>query len=423
MHSRLLCLITITLALLGGATPSYALDSNWTISGQVRPRFEYRNGYRNLPVPNSEPAVFVSQRTRLGVSYRAEPRARFTIVVQDVRTWGDELSTADASADNIDVHIANVELTPRESITIQVGRQEYSYDEDRILGPTDWRQHGRVHDAVRLKLHSGHTDVHVAVSHHEQGEPTSSASYFNTDNYEDMLLLWGSTQSGGLHASALALYDSYDRTYRILIQDRWTLGGRLELKGIPFSGRVEGYYQMGRHKTFTQQGYGDWTRIQRDLGAYLAALSLTLASERRSFTLWYDYLSGDKDANDGDYGVFDVPYGSNHKSYGWADLFIRMPEDTKDHGLQDLAAKSQFREVGPLTIDCHLHYFALSQDDDQGKRGLGFEADVMATAVIMPNVKLQAGYSLVLPSDALKRLKGGSDDGHWFWTMLDFNVK
>lgn len=423
MQSIRTIFIAAIISVASSTIPAMALDSNWTITGQVRPRFEYRNGYRNLPTPNSEPAAFVSQRTRLGVSYMAEPRARFTIVVQDVRTWGDELSTADASAGNIDVHIANVELTPRKSITIQVGRQQYSYDEDRILGPTDWRQHGRVHDAVRLKLHSRQTDVHVSVSHHEQGEPTSSASYFNTDNYEDMFLLWGSTHSGRLHASALALYDSYDRTYRVLIQDRWTLGGRLELNSVPFSSRVEGYYQLGRHKIFTQERSGEWTRIQRDLGAYLAALSLTLAGERRSFTLWYDYLSGDNDANDDEYGVFDVPYGSNHKSYGWADLFIRMPEDTKDHGLQDLAAKTQFRRVGPLTIDCHLHYFALSQDDVQGKRGLGFEADLMATAVVMPNVKLQAGYSLVLPSEALKRLKSGSDNGHWFWTMLDFNVK
>jgi hypothetical protein len=400
-------------------------DSTWHIIGQVRPRFEYRSGYRTLPPVITEPVVFVSQRTRLGAEYRIDPKIRLVVVMQDVRTWGDELSTADPSADKIDAHFAYGELIPNEHWALQIGRQEFSYDEQRILGACDWVQAGRVHDAVRLKWHNRSTDLHLAWTHHETGEPTSTQIYNNTDNYEDLVFLWGSTRRGIVGASGLVLYDNYDRTWRILIQDRWTAGARLTIEGPAVQARLEGYYQMGSHKLyFRSPDTYDWDRFVHDLAAFMMAAEVTyVAPSKSSVTLWYDYLSGDRDSSDGRYTAFDVPYAGNHRFYGWADLVLKIPDDTNDRGLQDLALKFHVEKIGPVMADIHGHYFFYAQRDPMGDRALGFEGDLMVTADVMNHARLQAGYSVVLPTDALKRLKHSESAANWFWVMLDVNVK
>ena len=58
------------------------------ISGEIRPRFEFRNGYK-VPMPDgNDPASFISQRTRLNAFY-GDNNFRVKLVLQDVRVWGD----------------------------------------------------------------------------------------------------------------------------------------------------------------------------------------------------------------------------------------------------------------------------------------------------------------------------------------------
>ena len=61
--------------------------SQLTISGELRPRAEYRNGYKTLTPDDSEAALFVSQRTRLNTMYSTDDYT-FFVSFQDVRVWG-----------------------------------------------------------------------------------------------------------------------------------------------------------------------------------------------------------------------------------------------------------------------------------------------------------------------------------------------
>jgi hypothetical protein len=58
--------------LMSGLFSGNAEAQNVTISGELRPRYEYRHGYRDLMQEGADPANFVSQRTRLNLKYSGE---------------------------------------------------------------------------------------------------------------------------------------------------------------------------------------------------------------------------------------------------------------------------------------------------------------------------------------------------------------
>ena len=74
--------------LLGGAmvlaaAPSFA---QFTLDGEIRPRFEYRHGFQSVADSNQANAAFVEQRTRLNFGYKTEGYI-FKVTVQDIHVW------------------------------------------------------------------------------------------------------------------------------------------------------------------------------------------------------------------------------------------------------------------------------------------------------------------------------------------------
>lgn len=134
-----------------------------TLSGQLRPRAEFRNGFGTLKPLNTKPSAFISQRTRLMFNYRSS-RLVFQTTIQDVRVWGQDASTITVNDGNrLGVHEAwgEIILSNRKDtsfksnvldyLLLKVGRQEIAYDDERLLGALDWLQQGRRHDALVLK--------------------------------------------------------------------------------------------------------------------------------------------------------------------------------------------------------------------------------------------------------------------------------
>ncbi len=425
MRSIKAVVIMTSILVLGSTLTAIAVDSNWTITGQVRPRMEYRNGYRNLlPPATTDGVVFISQRTRIGVLYKGEAKANAFLQVQDVRTWGDETHTStDASADKFDLHQGYLDLIPNENWTFRIGRQEIAYDEDRLLGTGNWNQTGRSHDAVRVMWQSGKSAIHVAWAHNERGEPIRSTPYINTTNYQDLAFWRFASACDRGSASALLIFDSYDPEAAASPPNRWTGGVYGKLRVVDVEMRGEAYYQTGKHEEF-ELGLSPYSRF--DIRAFMFGLSATRQFDPVAATLWYDYLSGDDDPTDDRFESFNPLYSTFHKYYGWADYFISFPADTRGLGLQDLALK--FTADGPSIATTHMdfHYFWLAETSAElgiDDRHLGFEADLMITIPLLKTLSLSGGASLVLPTKSMRTLKGNADQGHWVWTMLDFNVK
>ena len=62
-------------------------SAQFSLSGEIRPRAEFRNGFKTLNTETSSPAFFVEQRTRLNFGY-AKEKLSFKVSLQDIRTWG-----------------------------------------------------------------------------------------------------------------------------------------------------------------------------------------------------------------------------------------------------------------------------------------------------------------------------------------------
>ena len=87
------------------------LTAQFTLSGQVRTRSEYRDGTGTLRPVNNQPAFFTSQRTRLSFGYKNN-RIQFLTSVQDVRVWGQDASSiSNADGSKLGVHEAWAEVT------------------------------------------------------------------------------------------------------------------------------------------------------------------------------------------------------------------------------------------------------------------------------------------------------------------------
>ena len=84
------------LGMVSIGTYAQELDANL----QLRPRYEYRNGFKSL-MPNGEMATsFVSQRSRLNFNYKQE-KLKVKLTFQNIRTWGDVATTTQVDKNGI----------------------------------------------------------------------------------------------------------------------------------------------------------------------------------------------------------------------------------------------------------------------------------------------------------------------------------
>ncbi len=91
-------LILILIAGLSFEIQAQELDVNL----QIRPRFEYRNGYKQLLQEGQKGTSQISQRSRLNFNYKQEDLI-VKLTLQNTRTWGDVPSTATADKNGVAV--------------------------------------------------------------------------------------------------------------------------------------------------------------------------------------------------------------------------------------------------------------------------------------------------------------------------------
>jgi hypothetical protein len=150
-----------------------------------------------------------------------------------------------------------------------------------------------------------------------------------------------------------------------------------------------------------------------------------------------DYISG-QDGLNGDAGYssrdhfFDIFYGARHKYYGLMDYFSAMRTATAAGGLVDLMAGIGYQPHPQLGIQLDGHYFLLQNRvadptaaDGQSlalDKPLGAEADISLTFRWMPELNLEGGFSVMMPTESMEVIqkieKGSSRFSCWGWVML-----
>jgi Alginate export len=346
----------------------------------------------------------ITHRARLGLSAAAADRVTALLEVQDVRAWGSEVVTNPALppdptvfghvTDALELHQGWVGLL-LDGAEIRVGRQEIAVSNERIIGALDWAQRARAFDAVRV-LSRGTTDFtwtgFFALVRDAEVAPVNDVILAGA-SLEWKLVPWLRLTPG--------LFGDADLTIE---RTRGTGGARADGSLGGFNYDVELYGQVtstGPDVTFAgllgaRASYGFDVMFHPRIG------------------LVTDVLTGSTDGQ-GPIVAFDTLYATNHKFYGFQDLFLNLPLHTQGHGLVDTALAAWVSE-GPLSVAGYLHAFLPSAYDGPGTPMYGVEPDLVVTWKPITQLAVELGTSVFVPvGDALGR---GSSLAPWGYLQI-----
>jgi hypothetical protein len=160
---KLLYLTTLLICLV-----SYRAQAQFTLSAEVRPRSEFRNGFKTLTDDSMEAAFFTEQRSRLYLDYLNEDY-KFKLAFQDIRIWGESPQIFKEELGKTFISEAWGQYYVKSEFSVKAGRQIISYDNERLLGGLEWAQQGRRHDALLLMYEGleNKTKLHVGFAYNQ----------------------------------------------------------------------------------------------------------------------------------------------------------------------------------------------------------------------------------------------------------------
>lgn len=401
--------------------PFSPLRAQLTISGELRPRAEYRHGFSSLAEKDMQAAFFVSQRSRLNFNFQQE-KVKFGLSLQDVRVWGDLNQLARQSNSQM-IHQAWGEYAFTKKMALRFGRMELVYDDSRILGNVGWAQQARAHD-LALLTYEGNYKLHIGLAYNQEAENRFGTNY-TIPSYKSMQFLWYNRKIKAADFSMLLLNNGMQHDYVADGAEKFktvysqTIGGRIALPSGRVSTYTEGYYTTGKDA------------MDRNLEAFMLKLggSIGLSENLRLHAGW-EYLSGtdqekDPEAEDFINNSFTPFYGTNHKFNGHMDYFY-VGNHANSVGLSDLYAGLTFsRNQFGAYLRTHLFSAAAEVTDGQGETMeafLGTEIDLSINYKLSGPLTVHAGYSQIFGTATLQQLKGGNyrETNNWAWIMLSF---
>jgi predicted porin len=175
-----------------------------------------------------------------------------------------------------------------------------------------------------------------------------------------------------------------------------------------------------------------------DINAWMLSTKLQLEpAYNYGFLAGFDYLSGDDQfavPDQGQIGVihhktikgFNPVYGSHHQFYGAMDFFyVSTYVNGFTPGLQNAYIGGHYKPIKGLDISAKYHYLAIATNLKDIDKTLGHEIEIEASYKIMKDVNLSAGYSYMIGTETMERLKRASDQGslRWAWLSLGISPK
>ena len=327
-------------------------ENEFTMSVQIRPRAEYRNGALTPRNEGESAASFINNRARLSMDYKRSD-LEIKMSAQHVGVWGQ-----DPQIDKNGRFILNeawAKLDFGQGFFAQLGRQTLSYDDERILGGLDWNVAGRYHDALKLGYANKNNEVHLILAFNQNGEKTAGGTYYDSSTgqpYKNMQTVWYHYKSDNIPFGASLLFmnlglETGDKaTEDSHIRYLQTMGTYLTYKDNGWDLNGAFYYQMGKNK------------FARKVSALMGSVQAAYAFDKTwGAVVSFDYLSGDKGTGD-KFKAFDPLYGTHHKFYGAMDYFYASTfANGYAPGLMDARIGGRFRASSKVDMELNYHYF------------------------------------------------------------------
>ncbi|OAV44560.1 alginate export family protein [Lewinella sp. 4G2] len=392
------------------------------LTAEVRPRTEFRNGFKTPTSSGFDPAFFTEQRSRLYFDYKEE-KFTFRLAMQDVRLWGEvpQIFKEDIGSSFLSEAWGRYNLTDK--FSIKAGRQIISYDNQRFFGGLEWAQQGRRHDALLL-IHEDakkRTKLHVGLAFNaddDRPEPVylqaPNANFYTTPgNYKSLQYAWFhkdfAENKGGI---SLLVNNATLQNADSTSSNKQTFG-------------IIPNYQFGKVKVAADLYYQSGKVGDRNVNAFLAGVNATLPTKLTPVTLGVEYISGkDDDDTSSDITNFSPDYGTNHAFNGFMDYFFVGPANGSV-GVLDIYFKTKWK-VGKGALLFHGHEFMtgsrqLNGEGQQLSSSMGMEADFVYVRKVSPAVTFHVGASALYGTDTLLELRPGNQKfNSWAWTMVTF---
>lgn len=453
-----------------------------SMSAQIRPRGEVRDGLGTLKLKGAATAGLISQRSRLSVNYKFE-KISMGLSLQDIRVWGQDASTiSNADGVKLGVHEAWTEINLSDSLglSLKLGRQELLYDDSRLLGNLDWLQQARRHDAAVFKLAKNGWQADLGLAFNQNTEAFGVAGTFYTAGntpqyltnskgnlvaiptgfvplnaagapilnnppstnggsqmYKSMQYLYVAKKLKSGKITGLLLKDDFGkyRSDTLRAADGGTLAGRrYDVEGV--NSRITAGLMFigtfGKGFNYSLGGFiqGGKNRDGQDLSANHLTAYVGYTKEKWTIGVGYDRLSGNDAtdvANKKD-NKFDPLYGTPHKFWGLMDYFY-VGTGGSVAGLSDPYLRLKYAATKTFSVGLDVHNFSLANNmyDQTGKailgKQLGNEFDLLLNYALNKVAALEFGYCVMAGNNSLEFLKRGTIDraehtGQWAYLML-----
>lgn len=372
-------------------------DRTFTISAQIKPRAELRNGYRFLREDTTDPAFLVFGRTRLNFNYTQENKLKLFVSLQDARVWG----MYDPRSGNGTVQLfeayAEPYLTP--NISVRIGRQKIILDNQRLFAENEWRVNAGAYDGISIhylnpvkprletSLYGAFNEIDPNRWYNTNFNPSTLNPSWNTFKYISVHYLKYKIKNFAI--TTLNVIDGFQDTKKIgKHYNRYTNGGRLEYEKGGFYATVAGYVQWNKN-----------TKGQSLRAFYLQPeVKFTSTAWKNNVRIGAEIFSGDNKthSNYTDHS-FDPLYGVAHRFNGHMDLFTAFPADLNNAGLINPYLFFTQSIGKKITAAAHFHlFYTQSQLVDINKQLMkqyaGFENDI--TIQYKPNnyTELELGF-------------------------------
>jgi len=410
--------LTTTVLLVLAMAPRILPAQTVLIDAEIRPRTEYRDGYKTVHPDSRDAGFFTSQRTRIGLGYTSG-LLNTQITLQDSRIFGQNaIASSDATTG---IYEAWAELLVMPGGTLKVGRQTLKYDDNRLFSAPAWGNTGTAHDVALFNYQLNDWKVNVGYAFNNNSEISTETLYSNTVKYRSMALVWLSKNlATGLQASAIFVDEG--------VQD--TIGVGTSYK----KWKHNHTYTYGGNLTYATPGSNLNLRgtvyLQSGINAKGKEMKGIMAAGKANYTInktvsvnaGMDWFSGDDKATDDKQTNFKKLYGADHTFNGYMDYW----NTPLDQGLLDYYGGLTTIFSTSLNAEAGYHVFASVYALSSGKKDLGSELDLLLNYKMSPQTTLQAGWCCYFKTDNTlfaKQITAGTATTFPQWAYVMLTIK
>lgn len=447
------------------------INAQLKISGEFRTRTIVDHGYMTPVLENKAADYSIDQRTRLNIDYKNDIYTT-RIVLQDARIWGsDELVTKTGmwgSTNTFGLHEAWVNLNLSSAFNLKLGRQEWNYDNMRILSSRNWATSAMSYDAALFQTtfadYGLSVDAGFSYNNNSNGTGAVDNRSWQPEKLKSMNFIYAKKQiKQSSYVSLISTLAAKTDTTNNAILGTGTHGiiinynkGKKSSNGL--FGLLEAYYQ---HGTDMKRGSN---AEYKNISAYMLAadLGIRTLNKKLEISVGAELLSGHDQSNtDTDYNntrhSFDLLYGGRLPYYGGSINYFVMQDSylvgTKGGGLFDPYFKVRFAPAKNHNIEAAVFFPTLTtnvkahtginpatkkpmslETDANGdqvywKGLLGTNIDVKYSYKMHKDIVLKSGFSYALVSDIKNQMVNGYNDSatkelynlgqnYFVWVML-----